>query len=167
MNKYRTIYEQHYGPIPKDKDGRTYEVHHKDGNHKNDSPENLQAITLQEHYDIHYARGDWSACHRMSARMKLSPKEISDLATKIALAHIKDGTHNFLTKPDGTSLASSQVAAGTHNFLTRSDGSSMSLDKVSKGIHNFQIVYHCDRDIKGMGNYIRWHNDNCRNKPRI
>lgn len=25
MSGYRKIYEQHHGPIPKDKDGRTYE----------------------------------------------------------------------------------------------------------------------------------------------
>jgi len=25
---YRKIYEQHYGPIPVDSDGRTYEIHH-------------------------------------------------------------------------------------------------------------------------------------------
>ena len=28
---YRKIYEAHYGPIPKDSDGKTYEIHHLDG----------------------------------------------------------------------------------------------------------------------------------------
>lgn len=32
---YRRIYEQHYGPIPKDEQGRSYEIHHIDGNHNN------------------------------------------------------------------------------------------------------------------------------------
>jgi hypothetical protein len=35
MNIYRKIYEQNYGHIPKDSAGRTYEIHHIDGNHKN------------------------------------------------------------------------------------------------------------------------------------
>ena len=39
---YRKIYEQHYGPIPKDTDGRSYEIHHIDGNHNNNDINNLR-----------------------------------------------------------------------------------------------------------------------------
>ena len=95
MSNYRKIYEQHYGPIPKDNDGRTYEVHHIDGNHKNDSPENLIAVSIQEHYNIHYKQGDWAACHRIAVKMKLSHQEISELATKNNLKRVADGTHPF------------------------------------------------------------------------
>ena len=59
---YRKIYENHYGPIPKEENGRSYEIHHLDGNHHNNDPKNLKAVRIQEHYDIHYSQGDWSAC---------------------------------------------------------------------------------------------------------
>ena len=41
---YRTIYENHFGPIPKDSDGRSYEIHHIDGNNKNDDLKNLRLL---------------------------------------------------------------------------------------------------------------------------
>ena len=52
---YRKIYEDHYGPIPKEENGRSYEIHHLDGNSNNNDPKNLIAVTLQEHYNIHYS----------------------------------------------------------------------------------------------------------------
>ena len=58
---YRKIYESHFGPIPKEKNGRSYDIHHIDGNHSNNSPENLRAVTIQEHYNIHYEQEDWYA----------------------------------------------------------------------------------------------------------
>ena len=77
---YRKIYENHIGVIPKEPNGRTYEIHHLDGNHSNNDPLNLKAVTLQEHYDIHYAQGDWGACMLMKLqRMDHSPDEIVEL----------------------------------------------------------------------------------------
>lgn len=154
MNNYRKIYEQNYGPIPRNENGRKYEIHHIDGNHENDSPENLKAVTIQEHYDIHYARGDWGACQSIAVRMNKTSEEISELAKKNALARIYNGTHNFLgpehnlkrvaegihpfqTRPDGTSLASDRVTDGTHPFQTRPDGTNLAIDRVADGTHNF------------------------------
>jgi len=51
---YRTIYEQYFGKIPKDSQGRSYEIHHLDGNHENNDISNLRCVSIQEHYDIHY-----------------------------------------------------------------------------------------------------------------
>jgi len=46
---YRKIYEQHYGvKIPKG-----YHVHHKDMNHANDDPLNLEALHPDEHAKKH------------------------------------------------------------------------------------------------------------------
>lgn len=49
---YRKIYEDHYGPIPKG-----YHVHHIDGNHENNDPENLMAVTPEEHARLHVEMG--------------------------------------------------------------------------------------------------------------
>lgn len=115
---YRKIYEQHYGPIPNDEDGRTFEIHHIDGNPENNSKENLVALTIQEHYDIHYSQGDFNACQLIAAqRMNKTPEELSELARFLALKQIEDGTHHWLKRVDGSSVSSDRVKNGTHNFL--------------------------------------------------
>jgi len=43
LRKPRVIYEENFGPIPKG-----YVVWHKDGNKKNDHPDNLEAISRAE-----------------------------------------------------------------------------------------------------------------------
>lgn len=48
LNKYRKIYERHYGEIPSG-----YHIHHKDHNHYNNDPENLVAIPSGKHYKYH------------------------------------------------------------------------------------------------------------------
>ena len=97
-SNYRKIYENHYGKIPKDKDGKSYQIHHIDGNHKNNNFTNLKCVTEKEHYEIHLSQGDWRACQIMSARMKKPYKVISDLARKGALKQVENGTHNLLLK---------------------------------------------------------------------
>ena len=133
---YRKIYENHVGPIPKDADGRTYDIHHIDNNHANNDPTNLKAISLQEHYDIHYSQGDYGACYKMGLRMKKSPEEISKLATLTNLKRVADRIHPWQKRPDGTSLATDRVENKTNPFLKREDGSSISSDKVKNGTHH-------------------------------
>lgn len=77
---HRLIYENHFGPIPKDEDGRSFEIHHVDGNHNNNSVDNLMCVSIKEHYQIHSEQGDLKACLIMAKRMKLSPAEKSRLA---------------------------------------------------------------------------------------
>lgn len=77
---HRKIYETHIGPIPKDEEGRSYEIHHIDGNHNNNSLSNLLCVSIKEHYEIHKSQGDFRACLIMSQRMKVSAEEKSYLA---------------------------------------------------------------------------------------
>jgi hypothetical protein len=41
--KHRRVWEETFGPIPKDADGISFDVHHKDGNPSNNVIENLEA----------------------------------------------------------------------------------------------------------------------------
>jgi hypothetical protein len=77
---HRKIYETYIGPIPKDENGRSYEIHHIDGNHNNNNLSNLKCVSIREHYEIHKSQGDLKACLIMSERMKISPEEKSYLA---------------------------------------------------------------------------------------
>jgi hypothetical protein len=126
---YRKIYENHIGLISKDSDGRTYEIHHIDGNHSNNDPSNLKAVTIQEHYDIHYAQGDWYACWKIGVRMKLSPEEISKLTSELAKERVENGTHHFIGDKNPVHAL---VKNGTHNFL----GGEFQRKKVEDGTHH-------------------------------
>lgn len=119
---YRKIYEQHYGPIPVEENGRSYEIHHLDGDHSNSAPANLIALTLQQHYDIHFSQGDWGACNLMAGRLSISPDEKSKLASLENLKRVALGTHQFLGgdigRLGGTASAKKQLENGTHVWLT-------------------------------------------------
>lgn len=126
---YRKIYEQIFGPIPKDEYGRTYDIHHIDGNRNNNSPENLIALSIEEHYNIHYNQGDWGACHVLSSRMNLTPEEISILGSKAQKKRVEAQTHNFL----GSNNNKKRIEDGTHNFLTNNP----THQKIQNGTHIF------------------------------
>lgn len=78
-NHHRSIYESYYGSIPKDSLGRSYEIHHIDGDHSNNDLTNLKCVSIQEHYDIHYNQSDWGACLLIARRMEISPKNYKKL----------------------------------------------------------------------------------------
>jgi hypothetical protein len=79
MIDYRKLWENYYGPIPKDDEGRTFEIHHKDGNRSNNQIENLRAVSISEHYKIHESQGDWFSCGLISKRMNLPPNHMSEI----------------------------------------------------------------------------------------
>ena len=135
---YRKIYESFHGPIPKEPNGRTYDIHHLDGNHSNNDPTNLKAVTIKEHYDIHYSQSDWMACHKLGPRMEMSPTEISRLASLAVQKRVSEGKHHFQKRADGTSVASDLVAAGKHHLQNSEKQREKSLKKVAAGKHNLQ-----------------------------
>jgi len=152
--RYRRIWEACYGLIPRDNTGRSYEIHHIDGNHNNNDVSNFKLVTIQEHYDIHYSQCDWGACFMMGERMKLSFATLSTLSSKCQLARVVSGTHHwqgsdnnekmiadgihpFLDKAAARDRNLKRVNAGTHNLLKRADGSSQASDMVACGRHHF------------------------------
>ena len=128
---YRKIYEDHYGAIPVDSDGRTYDIHHIDGDHDNYHISNLKAVTIQEHFNIHYAQEELAACHAIKLRMDVSPEELSDLASKAARARVNSGNHPFV---GSNNPSTKRIANGTHHFLTDANPTKIS---AANGTHHF------------------------------
>lgn len=69
MSDYRKIWQDHYGPIPVDEIGRSYEIHHIDGNKKNNNITNLIALSIKDHFEIHLKQGDYESAQLVAARM--------------------------------------------------------------------------------------------------
>jgi hypothetical protein len=129
---YRKIYEQCHGPIPKDDSGRSYEIHHIDGDGNNNDLDNLIAVSIQEHYDIHYSQGDYGACYYIARRMNLTPVILSYLATKSNQHRVQDGTHNFI----GGKIQKELVSSGAHHFLGGKIQSESNQRRLREGIHH-------------------------------
>jgi hypothetical protein len=137
MKHYRKLWIEAYGPIPVDEDGRSYEIHHIDGNRNNNALENLMCVSIQEHYDIHYKQQDWKACYKIAQRMLNNPEVLREtasiLATKENEKRVREGTHPFLRRSDGSSRSKDRVLNGTHNLLGDNNPSKR---RVEDGTHH-------------------------------
>ncbi len=94
---YREIWEQHNGPIPRDENGRSYEIHHINGNHSDNRVENLQCVRIEEHFQIHFDQGDMRASAAIARRMFMDKATQTDLNRKAGLEAFKKktGIHAF------------------------------------------------------------------------
>jgi len=142
---YRKIYQNHVGPIPKDETGRTYEIHHIDGDRENNDPNNLLCVSIKEHYDIHETQGDWGACLKIGSMMKLPHAKLSELSRAAQLKRVADGTHHLLSGEIQRKSSKERLEAGTHNFIRP------------------WTCEHCGKEGKGTG-YSRYHVDKCRSR---
>jgi hypothetical protein len=105
-----------------DEDGRSYDIHHLDGNKENNSPENLVALSIRDHYQIHYDQKNWGSCWSISLRMSMSPEEKSEISKISNSLRIKNGTHNFLDGENARRFQLEKVKNGTHHFLETGGG---------------------------------------------
>ena len=188
---YRKIWEHFNGSIPKDEQGRSYEIHHIDGNHSNNHIDNLQSVSIQEHYNIHYGQEDWAACMLIAKRMSQieMPREVkSFLARQNALKRVEQGTNPFTNSEFQRKNAIKRVEKGTHHFLGGEIQRQSNLKRSQNGTHPFSggeiqknvmnkmlengthpakvqwVCPHCGKEGQGMSNYNRWHGDKCKFK---
>jgi len=189
---YRKIYESHFGSIPTDEFGRSYEIHHIDGNHSNNDINNLKAVTIQDHYDLHYQQGDYQACVAIAIRMRLTPDVISSLASLANKSKVVNGTHHWLSKKHSENtryLNNKRYAEGNHpvqqpkeierikSFVEnnehhwqsakhRESTTRRNLERVANGTHPSQIKRTCEHcgTTCGLPVYGRLHGDKCRRR---
>jgi hypothetical protein len=135
---YRKIYKQHFGPIPIDQHGRSYDIHHIDGNPKNNHISNLLAVSVQEHYKIHYKQNDWLACYMIALRLDISPEIISKLSSDAQLKRLQDGQHHFGSSEWQRNNQLKRVESGNHPFIGGKIQKETSERLISEGKHIFQ-----------------------------
>jgi len=164
-NSHRTVYRKHFGNIPKDDKGRSYDIHHKDGNHRNNDPSNLIAVPIEEHYEIHLRQGDHRACALIALRMDNDTKRVSEMASKAAKERVQNGTHHWLTGASQTISNRRRVADGTHHLLNNEMQKKNASKRIEDGSHNFllgSVCPHCGHMGKNSSAMKRWHFDNCK-----
>jgi hypothetical protein len=76
---YRKLWERYNGPIPRDDRGRSFEIHHIDGNRQNNSIDNLICLSIEEHYKLHIEQKDYFAAGLIANRLNLSEEEFRKL----------------------------------------------------------------------------------------
>lgn len=158
---HRIIYQQHFGHIPLDHSGRTYDIHHWDGNHKNNDPSNLIAVPIGIHFMIHYIKGELGACHAIALRMKHSSKLISEIMKVENKRRVTNGTHHFLGSKNPQHK---MVLEGIHPFLgNKFKRTNNNLIRLKNGNHPSQIKKTCPicQKLVDSANYGRWHGKNC------
>jgi len=162
MKIYRKIWIENYGPIPVDANGRSYEIHHIDGNRGNNDLSNLMCVSIDEHYDIHEKQGDFAACmaivQRRKELLKDRKKQLSELGKKmwenedyrnkmsLASKAAWDGNEERKkqTGERRSKLNQEMFAKGTHPFQKEwlkdhvQKLADICRDRVAKGTHNFQ-----------------------------
>lgn len=98
MKHYRNIWIENFGSIPVDEDGRSYEIHHINGDREDNRIENLSCISIEEHYNIHLKQKDYGAAFRIAQRMEVSPEIKAKLMSLSNKNRIANNNHPFLIK---------------------------------------------------------------------
>ena len=177
---YRKIWEAHYGPIPKD---QIYDIHHIDGDRSNNDISNLRLVTPREHYDIHYAQGDWAACYILAQQrlnknlLNVTTEELSNLASKAAKKRVANGTHHFLIggpredlKGDNNPMRRPDVAKKQGDTMRgipkpESHVLSMKLSAQKRAQRKITCEY-CKKSMNDL-NYNKWHGKNCKGNTNV
>lgn len=131
MYNYRKMWEDINGPIPRDEYGRTFEIHHKDGNRANNNLENLLCVSILEHLDIHYAQQDWGAVAAILLRLESKDHNTIKQAASIWSTdsnkqRLSTGTHNFTSIQHRQIVSQTQkqrMASGQHPFQQQDNSS--------------------------------------------
>ena len=112
MKTYREVWEDHYGEIPKEPNGRSYHIHHINGDHDDNRIENLVAVTGSEHTKIHIQEKMANGTHHFQS---------SEFQSAVNNKKVKNGTHPFVGGTIQRMIAHAtnekRLANGTHHFL--------------------------------------------------
>jgi len=155
---YRKIWEDHYGEIPRDQNGRSYEIHHIDGNRSNNCIENLMCVSIEEHLNIHLNQNDYGAVQSILLRMEnYDPEFFSECASKQQRKLLENGKHNFQKmSPERRSEISKKVHKerevaflGIENTVENSRRAGLKAAELKSGFLNTKSEKHGSKFVRG------------------
>ena len=158
MKHYRQIWIDHNGPIPLDENGVTYDIHHIDGNRKNNNICNLIALSLKDHYKVHYDKKQYCAAHLISQRLNMTPEERDHINKK--LSEVKKGKplseyHKSRMKKPKTEETKKRMKKPK----TKEHKEAIRFSSIGKKYKKIECP-HCKKQI-GSNNAKRFHFNNC------
>jgi len=179
IKNYRWLWEKHNGPIPKDENGISYQIHHIDGNHDNNDLSNLMCVSLDEHIKIHKEQKDWASVAFLKQMKGIfetgwthsdeTKKKLSEYA-KLGITGMKGKTHSSETKIKMSEAKIGIIASDETKQKQREsklkNPTKYWLGKCRKGMkqnHPTHQCPHCGKIGKGTAMF-KWHFDNCRKK---
>lgn len=176
MTNYRRIWEQHYTAclLP------GIEIHHVDGNHKNNLIENLLPVTPEEHFFIHTKNGDYGAASLISNRAVLPIDEvirIRKLAGKIGGTNSRDNQLGFFAMSAAEKTLRSQKVGcytrdnklGIHRINADPVLSKQNSSYAGKQSYLQSAGFHArPYQLESVGDTFWWYNpnNNCRVRRR-
>ena len=112
MKNYRKIYERYHQCSLLE----GVDIHHIDGDHDNNHPTNLKAVSLQEHFSIHKLQKEYYAAYLIGRRMKIKPEDWSKMAIengrKSAIQNKNNGVGLTVWAKNNPALAKEQHILG-------------------------------------------------------
>ena len=182
IKNYRWIWEKHNGPIPKDENGISYQIHHIDGNHDNNDLSNLMCVSLDEHIRIHKEQEEWASVaflEQMRGNQKTGWSHSDETKKKISEKQKEqfqsgERVHPMLGKkrPDLTErnkLGPSEETKQKYREAKLKNPTKYWLGKSRKGMkqnHPTHECPYCGKIGKGTAMF-KWHFDNCKKKLDI
>ena len=175
---YRRIWIKANGPIPVDEHGRSFEIHHIDGNRRNNVLENLQCLSTEDHYQLHYDKKEFYAARLIAQRLGFSLVDVDGWNMseegRRRLRESKLGDKNPMKNPAtakkvGDALRGRKKSkeaelkrletAKKNGTLARTEETKLKMRKPKAKVE----CPHC-KFIGGVSTTKRWHFDNCKQK---
>jgi HNH endonuclease len=173
---YRKLWIKIKGPIPVDEQGRSFEIHHIDGNRKNNSIENLQCLSAEDHFKLHYDKKEFFAANLIAKRLGRSLENVINWNMseegRERLRESKLGDKNPMRNPEIAKKVADALrgrkkskeaekkrleTAKKNNTLRRSEETRVKMRKPKAKIE----CPHC-KFVGGVSTTKRWHFDNCK-----
>ncbi len=110
--KTRRIWIAAFGEIPVDENGKSYDIHHINGDPLDDSLSNLMCLSRKEHHALHTAQGDYAVDSQHHFKS-------SSWQQDIALKQVANGKHPFQSKEMHSKRVSMQFATKRHSNFVR------------------------------------------------
>ena len=128
--------------IPYDSFGQRYEIHHIDGDQSNNSIENLECISIREHFQRHFDKEEYMQAWAVMSRMKKEARSEEEYFSVAKLAsNSRDNSKLGFSIPEikqkMISLQSERIKNGSFHLLGGEIQRKSNKERIKNKTHNF------------------------------